>query len=161
MARAFFVDRLTVKELPPFPEPIAEEVVEIGNGVNLVPRFFPRILDPFVRNRLFGEDDVTGSLIAVARLANAANVAERFAAIEFVRAAHFVGRDELECFGKNAGNVRVALETISLDQSEDSFHLALVVNIFGEDVFVQRIASGTVNEEVAIFLVRSRPFGNG
>ena len=64
-----------------------------------------------------------------------------------------------QLFGENAGDVRVALKTVFLDQGENAFHFALIVNVFGEDVFVERIASGAVNEEVAVFAEAARPFG--
>ena len=45
-----------------------------------------------------------------------------------------------ELLGEDAGDVRVSLETVAFDQGEDALHLALVVNVLGKDVFVERIA---------------------
>ncbi len=39
----------------------------------------------------------------------------------------------------------VPLKAVLIDQSEDFFHLDLIVDIIGEDVFIQRIPCGTVN----------------
>ena len=46
-----------------------------------------------------------------------------------------------------------------LDQGEDAFHLALVVDVFGEDVFVERIAGRAMDEEDAVLAEGARPFG--
>src|SRR5207253_8438822 len=58
----------------------------------------------------------------------------------------------------DAGDMRVALETGTLDQSEDALHLALVVNVLGENVLVQGIPSRAVNEEHAVLFELTRPF---
>ena len=46
-----------------------------------------------------------------------------------------------------------------LDQREDAFHLALVVDVFGEDVLVEGIAGRAVDEQIAVFAEGARPFG--
>src|SRR5436309_8206625 len=53
----------------------------------------------------------------------------------------------------------MSLETIALDQSENALHLPLVVNIFREDIFVERIAGRAVDVQDTVFAVRSRPLG--
>ena len=42
----------------------------------------------------------------------------------------------------------VALEAVTLDGPEDALHLALVVDVLGEDVLVDRVAGRAVDEEV-------------
>ena len=55
-----------------------------------------------------------------------------------------------EALGEHARHVRVPLEAIALDQREDLFHLPLVVDVFREDVFVERIAGRAVHEQEAV-----------
>ena len=110
------------------------------------------------------EHDVAGAPVAVARLADRADVAERLAAVEAVLVVDLLGAVELvdvlgDLFGEDAGDVRVALEAVFLDQGEDAFHLALVVDVFGEDVLVERVAGGAVDEEEAVLAEGARPFG--
>ena len=47
--------------------------------------------------------------------------------------------------------MRVALEAVAFDKREDAFHLALVVDVLGEDVLIERIAGRAVDEEHAVF----------
>ena len=47
----------------------------------------------------------------------------------------------------------MALEAVALDQGEDALHLALVVDVLGEDVLVERIAGRAVDEEEAVLAV--------
>src|SRR5262249_44670725 len=51
------------------------------------------------------------------------------------------------------------LEAGSLDQGEDSLHLALVVDVLGEDVLVERVARRPVDVEVALLLEGAGAFG--
>ena len=44
----------------------------------------------------------------------------------------------------------MALEAVALDQGEDALHLALVVDVLGEDVLVERVAGRAVDEEEAV-----------
>ena len=65
----------------------------------------------------------------------------------------FLGAEELKLLRKHARHVGVALEGIPGNQGEDLFQLAAVVNVFGKDIFVQRIPGRTVDEEEFVFLV--------
>ena len=53
----------------------------------------------------------------------------------------------------------MALKAIAIDQGEDAFHLALVVDVFGKNVLVERVAGRSVDEEVAVFAEAARPIG--
>ncbi len=61
-------------------------------------------------------------------------------------------------FDEDAGNVRVSLETATLDQDKEPIHLALVVDVLGEDVLVERVAGRAVDEQP---LVVSMAFAAG
>ena len=102
--------------------------------------------------------------VAVARLADRADVAQGLSAIEFVGVIDFFGRvEDVEVIGglldEDAWNVGVPLEAVALDEGEDALHLALVVDVFGEDVLVERIAGAAVNVEEAILAEAARPLG--
>ena len=75
-------------------------------------------------------------------------------AVELVRVSVFGG-----LFGEDAGDVGVSLEAVMLDQGEDAFHFALVVDVFRENVLVERIAGRAVNEEESVLPMVARPFG--
>src|SRR5207245_8717845 len=55
------------------------------------------------------------------------------------------------------GDVRVSLKTVLFDQRKDPFHLALVVDVLREDIFVERIARRAVHEQEAILAMRAWP----
>ena len=50
------------------------------------------------------------------------------------------------------------LEAILLDQGENAVHLPLIVNVLGEDVFVEWIAGRAVHEEIDRSPMRTRAF---
>src|SRR5207253_8536801 len=110
------------------------------------------------------EQDVAGPPVAVARLAHRADVAERLALVELVGVIELLGAAELvevlgDLLGEDAGDVGVALEAVALDQGEDAFHLALVVDVLGEDVLVEGVAGRAVDVEVAVLAEAARPLG--
>src|SRR5262245_34817661 len=147
------------RSLPPLAEAVAEEVLQVWRVVDLLDRRLHVVLDPAVLDRVVVEHHVARPPVAVARLADAADVAQRLAAVELIGAVDLLGAEELHVLGEDAGDVRVTLEAISLHQSEDSFHLALVVHILREDVLVERVAGAAVDEQVAVLAVAARPLG--
>ena len=48
--------------------------------------------------------------------------------------------EKFQRVGEHAWNMSVPLKTILFDQSEDFLHFDLVVDVVGEDIFIQRIA---------------------
>ena len=56
------------------------------------------------------------------------------------KAAKFFGAAELQTLGEHSRHMGVALETTALDERKNSFHLALVVDVFGEHVLVEWVA---------------------
>src|SRR5580765_718202 len=52
----------------------------------------------------------------------------------------------------------MSLKTIALDQCENPVHFALVIDVLGENVFVERIAGRAVDEKKSVFFVGPRPF---
>src|SRR6185312_8022808 len=117
-----------------------EEVVEIGNVVDLLDRRLDVVLDAAEAERVAVEQDIAGPPVAVARLADRADVDERLAGIELVGVVDLFRRMELvQVFGlalsENTGDVRMSLKAVFLDQGEDAVHLALVVDVLWEHVF--------------------------
>ena len=45
----------------------------------------------------------------------------------------------------------MALEAVALDQREDAFHLPLIVNVFREDVFIERVARRAMHVQIEAF----------
>ena len=62
---------------------------------------------------------------------------------------------ELEAFREYPWNVRMPLEAVAIDQRKDAFHLPLVVDVFGKDVFVERVSGRSVDVKKAVFPVQT------
>src|SRR5260370_3487041 len=124
-------------------------MLEGGNRINFLNRRFNVVIDPSVTNDIVIEEDITSPPIAVAGLAYRADVAQCLPPIQAILVVDLVRTVELQILGENAGDMRVALEAIAIDQGEDAFHLALIVNVFREDIFVERIAGGAMDIENA------------
>ena len=84
--------------LPPFAQPVAEEVFQVGDGVDLLDRRLDVVLDPAEADGVVVEQDVAGPPVAVARLADRADVAQRLAAVELVLVVDLLGAVELVGF---------------------------------------------------------------
>ena len=52
---------------------------------------------------------------------------------------------------EDPGDVGMPLETVTVHQGEDPLHLALVVDVLGENVLVERVAGGAVDVELPVF----------
>src|SRR4029078_979334 len=85
------------------------------------------------------------------------DVSQLLAAVELVGERYFLRAEELHGLCEDARHVRVALEAVALDQSEDALHLALVVYVLGGAVLVERVARRAVDEEVAVLAVAAGP----
>src|SRR4051812_23731831 len=77
------------RNLPAFAKTVAEEVVQVRDVVNLVASLLPVVFNAAELDHVIIEDDVAGPPVAVARLADRADVAERLAAVELVCEFHF------------------------------------------------------------------------
>ena len=91
-------------------------------------------------------------------MSDGADIDESLGVVERVDELTFFGRDEVEAFGEDAWDMGVALEAVAFDECKDPFHLSLVVDVFGEDVFIERIACGAVYEHQSRFPVDSGEF---
>src|SRR6476659_10106540 len=111
---------------PAVAETIAEKVLQLRDGINLLDGGINVVLDAAVADGVAVEQDVAGAPVAVARLTDRADVAQRLAAVEFVAVVDLIGAAELveivrHLLNEDAGNVRMALEAVALDQREDAF----------------------------------------
>src|SRR5205085_12598450 len=96
--------------LPPLAEPVAEEVVEVVDAVDVLDRRLDVVLDPAEADGFVVQQDVTGPPVAIARLADRADVAQRLAAVEPVDRVDLLRAVELQVLGEDARDVGVALE---------------------------------------------------
>ena len=101
------------------------------------------------------QNHIAGPRIAVPRLADAAHVDHHLLLVQLVLIAAILGRDEAVVGREDARQVRVPLEAVFLDAAEQGVHLPLVVDVFGEDVFVRRLARRAVDEQVVALAVRA------
>ena len=99
------------------------------------------------------QNDVAGTRVAVARLADRTDVDHEFLFGGREDVFGLVGGDEFEAFQKDARHMRVPLEAAFGDQSKKLFHLLLVVNVFWEDVLVDRVTRRTVDEQPGVVAV--------
>jgi len=93
------------------------------------------------------DGDVGRSGVVIARLTDGADVDHDLTGSEAVFEADLFGFEEVECICEDTGDVGVSLEAGFFDKGEDFFHLHLIVDVVGEDVFVEWIASGSVDVE--------------
>lgn len=126
---------------------ITQEIIEIRRVVNHVARDIDIVFDSMERQLSIFLNHVTRARVTVAGLSHRADVDHKFCICDFVNKVHLFRRDEITAFGKHARHVGVALETGMRYQTEEFFHLLLIVDIFGENVFVHRIARRAVNIE--------------
>lgn len=133
--------------LPSLLDAVTQEVVEIGDIVDLVGRDGRVVIDTAKCELLVFLNNVARAGVAIARLANRTHVAHKLLIFVAVGVAELIGRDEVAAFGKHAGHVRVALKASVLDQPKKFLHLLLVVDIFGKDVFIDGIAGRAVDAE--------------
>ena len=79
-----------------FAESIAQEILKLGNAVNLFDRGIDIVIDATELNGIFVQKDVTGAGIEIARLTDGADVAKRLSAVQFINAADVFRRVELQ-----------------------------------------------------------------
>src|SRR5205807_8933569 len=65
---------------------------------------------------------------------------------------------KLHPVGENAGVMGVTVKAMPLEEGEEDVHLALVVDVLGKDVDLERVARRAVDVEEILFLVFERPF---
>ena len=147
---------ITQQQLPPIPQAVAQEIVQIVNRVDLLDGFVDVILDAAVFDRIcrraarsmpanYRRAVGRRSLHCITSCGHPAYVDIRF------HQGRETDTSPPAAFGENPGHVSMALEAIAIDQREYAVHLPLVVDVFGEDVFVKRIAGRTMDEKEAVF----------
>jgi len=128
-------------------EPIAEEVVEFGDLVDFGDCFFHVIGHAVKFDVIAVDGDVGGPWVIIAGLTDGADIDHDFSGAESVFEADLFGFEEVESIGEDAGDMGVTLEAGFFDEGEDFLHLHLIVDVIGEDVFVEWIAGGAVDVE--------------
>lgn len=128
-------------------EPITEEVVQFGNLVDFGDCFFHVIGDSVEFDGVAVDGDVGGSWVIISGLTDGANIDHGFAGTEAILEADLFGFEEVEGIGEDTRDVGMTLEAGFFDEGEDFLHLHLIVDVIGEDVFVEWIAGGAVDVE--------------
>src|SRR6266516_4353979 len=82
-------------ELAPVAEAVAQEIVEIGDVVDLANGGVDVVFDALETHDVSVEHDVAGAPVAVARLADRADVDQRLARVELVDVVDLLGGVEL------------------------------------------------------------------
>lgn len=133
---------------------IAECIVQIELCVNFLSCLFEIVFDPAIGHR-FGigvQDDVARLIVLVPRLPNASHVDHQLVVAQCICVITFVRRDEFTFGGEHAWQVRVSHEAVLIDFAEQDFHLAGVVHVLREDVFIGWVARRTVDEFIVAVL---------
>ena len=91
-------------------------------------------------------------------MSDRADVDEGLGVDERVDEVTFFGRYEIQALGEHSGDVGVSLKAEAFDQREDPLHLPLVVDVLGEDVFIERIPCRAVDEHQSWFAVDTGEF---
>src|SRR6185437_10280745 len=149
---------------PSIAKTVAEKILQLGDGIDLLDGRIDVVFNAAITNGFAIEQDVAGAPVAVARLTDRSDLAQCLATIEPMAVIDLFGTAELiqvvgHLLDEDARHMGMTLETVALDQREDAFHLALIVDVFGEDVFVERITGGAVNEQAAVLAEGSRSLG--
>jgi hypothetical protein len=113
------------------PQTIAQCVVEIGFAINLFGGRFEIITDTAIFNLHRGliQNHIAGTVVLVARLADAADVDHQFALAQSVLMVALVRWNEFAFGGEHARQVGVPHEAVPRDLAEQNLHLSLVINI--------------------------------
>ena len=148
--------------LSPLAEAVAEEVVEFGLRIDGLDRSLDVVGDPAKLDALFIVDDVTTAGIAIAWLANAADIDHQPQAAvgDAIARSGVDGTHKTHVRGKHTRHVRVALKADVGDKREQLFHLLDVLGVFGKDILVGWSSRRTMNEQCVSFGDRSRQAAN-
>jgi hypothetical protein len=92
------------------------------------------------------------------RIAHRSHIHHDFLLPQNVIEVDFFWRQKVKIFGKNPWNVRVPLEAVTLNHPENLLHLALIVDVFREDILIQWIPGTPVHEHEILFTVNSWKF---
>src|SRR5439155_25452403 len=103
-------------------------VVEVGKRIDITSRLVEGILQAAEDDRMVVEDDVAGPRVAVAGLADAADVDHDVLLVELELIVAIFGRNEAIVGREDARQMRVTLEAVLLDAAEEGVHLPLVVD---------------------------------
>ncbi len=125
--------------------PIAQEVVQIWDVVDLVGCYARVVFDAAKRELMRLLNDIAGARVAIAWLAYGANVAHEFLLFEMIHVPQLIGRNEIAAFREYTRHVGMALKAAKLHHVEQLFDFLLIINIFREDVFIHGIARRAVH----------------
>jgi hypothetical protein len=139
-------------------ESIAQKIVQIRDIVDLADGRFFVVFDAPECELVAVQGHVGRPGVPVSRLTYRSHIDQNFLCAKLVLKIQLFRTEEIQAFGEDARHMRVSLKTILIDQREDLFHLSLIINVFREDIFVQRIPCGTVNEQELSFTKGTGPF---
>src|SRR5262245_55226986 len=122
--------------------------------MDLSDRLLKRVLHAAELHPVIGQQDIASPRVAIPWLSHTSDVDHHFTGWQRITSAHFVGRQKTAVFGEDAGNVRMALECVAVEQRKQPLEFSHVVNVFWKDIFTERIAHRAVNE-------RERALANG
>ena len=139
-------------------EAITQSIGQIGDAIDLVGSRLDVVFDSPVSHgfRVGIQNNVTGSIVVITWLTNTANIDEQLLVAELVLVIALIGRNELALGREDTWQVRVPHEAIVLDLAEQDLHLALIENVFRENVLVGRVAGRTVNKSELTFVDMTR-----
>ena len=96
-------------------KPIAKEIVELIDRIDLLNRRFQFVRDSTKLDKVIPQHDIAGQGVAISRLADAPNIDHDLRAVELILLTDVVRTMESAFFGKHAGDVRVPLKARCID----------------------------------------------
>jgi hypothetical protein len=134
---------------PSLAEPITEEILQFGHRVDFPNRRFDIVLDATILDRFAIEEEIARSPIGIAGLPDGTNVAQDSLTRDAKSSPTIFGGQEIPLprlsLDENARKVSMTRKADAVETAGDVVHLPFVVNIFGEEELVQRVARRTMN----------------
>ena len=137
---------------------LAEEVIQLGDGKNLVRRRVDIVLDASKFKIGWIENHVATTPILITRLSDASDIDHRLGFSQTVFVVEGIRCEECVVWGEDSGCVRVALKAIRLDHVEEFFHFATIVDVVGKNILVDRLANGSMDVENFVLSIDAREF---
>ena len=138
----------------PFPQAVAQEVVEFRNCVDLFDGAFHRVAHTAELDQIVADYHIAGQRVAVPRLTDTANVDHGFVVVQSIAVADFGGIEKSAVLCKHTPARGCAPKTDAGNEAEHAGQFPGIVDVFRKDVLVQRVAGNRARTE-------SSPAGSG
>jgi hypothetical protein len=141
-----------------FAESITEVVIQFGDGIDLGDGRLHGVGNASEGDGAIFPDHVTRIANSIPGLADTSHVDHDLFATDLDTSTEVLGREKPAGFGEDARDMRMSLKTDAWDQAEQAAEFSRIVDVFGKDIFIERVACRAVDEEQAALTNLSRQF---